>query len=155
MKQWGSVLENMSLNIARSRGESLQEIVDRMKRHPVMIQFMSRHADIDMDTVNRSITAVYQAIKEYDNCERCPGLERCPNLVQGYQATLTYNGYSVENGLYKCNHLKQREEQLERERLISSQFVPSEIMEATFKTIERERRTHGCHIGNDGLLQQL
>ncbi len=138
MKQWRSILEDMQVFISRKSDQSLEQLVQRMNLHPVVTEFHSRYPDADKEMIDRSLSAIYQAVVEYDQCQRCPGLDLCPNLVQGYQSTLSYNGYMIENGLYKCRHLRLKEEQRDRESLINSHFVPNEILEATFKTIERD-----------------
>lgn len=137
--------------------ESLQDILSRMGKgtqeqsdssewfesllqHPYIRSFLKEDdgGNVSDDVLERSLPALYQAAKEYDHCNDCPGLANCPNLVWGHRSELQLNGQMIEPRHAPCPKFLAAEDQRRRERLISSHHVPKDIMQASFADFEMD-----------------
>ncbi|GAB7388597.1 primosomal protein DnaI [Bacillaceae bacterium] len=107
-------------------------------KHPYVERFCAENPEVTGEMLFRALTKLYQAVKEYDHCARCPGLERCPNLVPGHRAHLRYYGRLVDHALVPCEKYEAARAQRAREKLIRSHYVPKEIMQATFASMDRD-----------------
>lgn len=110
------------------------------------INFLEQHKDINEfivqneisnETINSSLTTLYQYIDEKANCASCVGLAACPNLLKGHYSKLEYSNGQIQNVLVRCAKLKQQKELEYRRLLFKSQYIPNDIVKATFKDIDQ------------------
>ncbi len=67
----------------------MEQIVSELNHHPFVRRLKMKHPEFD-DTVQQlHLARIYQAVKEYDHCSACPGLDQCPNDLQGHYTQLT------------------------------------------------------------------
>lgn len=65
------------------------ELMNGLLEDPLVQRFRAKHPAIDDATIRLNLNRFYQYVKEYRNCERCPGLDRCPNDFEGHYTMLS------------------------------------------------------------------
>jgi primosomal protein DnaI len=141
MELLGNVLKQLD-QLNRSKGRmTVEERLDRVKKHPIYRQWISeREEDFSDEQLLRSLSHIVQYVRETEHCRNCPGLDRCPNTMQGYQPSLTLGERRMIGiQMKKCEKKLSRESQRMRQNLIRSHHIPLDIMEATFQSIERDK----------------
>ncbi len=121
---------------------SKQAVVDPEKRveqllaKPRMRRFQREHPEMEKGAYLRSLNRLDQYIREWDHCDRCPGLENCPNLVRGHRPFLVpYAGY-IDLRLSPCPLQRQMEEKKRRTNKIRSHYIPNDVLNVTFEKLE-------------------
>ncbi|MBO8171836.1 MAG: primosomal protein DnaI [Bacillaceae bacterium] len=122
----------------QSRSNHPEDWLDHYFEHPLVKELVARHPEINRDILERAVSKIYQAVREEEACRACPGLDRCPNLIRGHRAHLTWTGVYIEAPLKACEKWEAYEQQKKRQKLIQSHFIPKQIFEADFETIEQD-----------------
>ncbi|MFC7393689.1 primosomal protein DnaI [Scopulibacillus cellulosilyticus] len=123
-----------------AKGQDIEQffkkITDSLLNHGDVQAFLNSHEDISFAAVEKSIPSLYQFVQERNQCDNCPGLERCPNVLKGYQPELIYDKASINLAFHPCP-LKQRNEEMKHQsQLINSYYVPDDVLQATFQSID-------------------
>ncbi|TCP32107.1 replicative DNA helicase loader DnaI [Scopulibacillus darangshiensis] len=114
-----------------------QKLAESLMKDPRIQSFLKKHPDMNEDTFYKSIPKLYQYVTEHNNCEQCPGLNNCPNMLKGYQPDLIYDKQSIALTFKPCS-LKRAEEQRKKQSgLVRSFYVPKDILQATFQSIDK------------------
>ncbi|EFM08750.1 Primosomal DnaI domain protein [Paenibacillus curdlanolyticus YK9] len=72
-------------------GEAIRrsaQLMDELLADPLIQRFRAKHPELDEGTIRINLNRFYQFVKEYRNCEQCPGLDRCPNDFEGHYTLL-------------------------------------------------------------------
>lgn len=105
-------------------------------KHPRLRQFQKAHPEIDRNAYARSLNRLAQYVKEWDQCDQCPGLARCPNLVSGHQPHLQpYAGY-LDLHLKPCPLKRQADQEARKTKKIRSHYIPHDVLSVTFEKLE-------------------
>lgn len=120
---------------------NLQEQYDKMREeilaHPHVQQLIKDHAgEITRTVIEKNLMRLYEYISQERNCEQCKGLHHCANLMQGYKPILVFRRGSIELDYYPCEHKKIQDEKKKAETLIQSIYVPKDVLNATFQSID-------------------
>ncbi|WP_127534394.1 primosomal protein DnaI [Paenibacillus kobensis] len=118
------------------------ELMDELLADPLVQRFRAKYPALDDQTFRINLNRFYQYVKEYRNCEKCPGLDRCPNDFEGHYTMLSCETVGGEVQLYdrkaSCKKFiaRQNEEQMRGrirsfyvdQRALSNGFSAEEIM---------------------------
>lgn len=109
---------------------------EQLLAYPRLRRFRQENPGLERSAYLRSLNRLDQYVREWDNCDRCPGLDKCPNLVQGYQPHLVpYAGY-IDLHLRTCTLKRQADEAKRRKNKIRSHYIPSDVLTITFEKLE-------------------
>ncbi|RYM06906.1 primosomal protein DnaI [Sporolactobacillus sp. THM7-7] len=114
-----------------------EKILERLMQNPRIRAFAERNAAIGKEQWMRSLTNLYQFVEEWDHCDRCPGFENCPNMMAGYQPHLFEDKGVPALTFSPCPLLRENEARRRQSELIRSYYVPKDILQATFETIDK------------------
>ncbi|HJV44198.1 MAG TPA: primosomal protein DnaI [Bacillota bacterium] len=117
---------------------SFEEIAESIYGHPIVKELLVAHPEISRDVLDRSIAKLDQAIADLHHCNQCTSLHTCSNLVKGHQAKLNWTGSYLETVYTACPKWIGRKEQLQREALIKSHYIPRDVLSATFQNFEQD-----------------
>lgn len=126
-----------------------QHWIQYFKQHPDLIYFLSSHSISDEMMVT-SFNHFYQYIEEKENCRQCSSLEGCPNMLHGHSTVLTVQNGQIQISLRKCKKLIRKETEDYKKELFRSQYVPEDLLQATFRDI---RPTPGQEDGLAAILE--
>ncbi|MBM7644779.1 primosomal protein DnaI [Scopulibacillus daqui] len=113
-----------------------EKIMSSLLRHGDVQAFLNSHPDITAAVVEKSIPHLFQFVQERNHCDHCPGLDKCPNILKGYQPELVYDKATINLTFHSCP-LKQRNEEMKKQaELIRSYYVPDDVLQATFQSID-------------------
>ncbi|MFS1514029.1 primosomal protein DnaI [Chengkuizengella sp. SCS-71B] len=76
--------------------DSGKEKVKHLLSDPLIKKFLLKHPELTDRDIKVHMNRLYEYVKEYNQCERCPGLENCPNDFKGHYTKLTVEN---SNGL--------------------------------------------------------
>ncbi len=130
---------------------NLQERLEQMKRElladPLIRAFLEEHPEVTDEIIEQGLVKLYDFRKERDHCANCPGLADCPNMMKGYQPEIIHLRGALDLHYRACK-LELEEERKRRQRqLIKSLYVPKEILEATFETLDHvEERAKASRV---------
>lgn len=91
----------------------------------------------DGEVMIASLNLFYQFVEEKKSCNSCSSLTDCPNLLPGHYTELVFFNGQINSGLVKCDKKRVKEAEQHRRQLFKSQYIPQEILKATFKNIEQ------------------
>jgi primosomal protein DnaI len=118
--------------------ENWQRIANMLGDQPAIREFAEHHPDIDSAAWSRSLSRLYQFVEEQKHCAHCPGLEKCPNMMKGYRPKLVNDKGTPSLTFTSCPLLEERESKQRQSELIRSYYVPKDILQATFESIDKE-----------------
>lgn len=111
-----------------------QQIQNQIEQHPAVIELRKVHPKPTDGRPDLFPAAdLHQYAKEYDNCQKCPGLERCNNLMPGYALQLADNGPAL-----KCKPCKLKIgeiRQAELQKMVKSHHIKPHILNSTFEEL--------------------
>ncbi|MCF6092978.1 primosomal protein DnaI [Microaerobacter geothermalis] len=106
--------------------------------HPYVVSFLKK-SSLSPEMIKSHLPTVIQVVQEQENCKQCPGLEKCTNMAKGYAAHLSLQSGMVSMTVRKCNLLRRDEEQKYRQSLIRSHHISSEVLHASFHTMNHDK----------------
>jgi primosomal protein DnaI len=99
--------------------------------------FLDENADhITREMLDRSMAKLHEFTTQSKSCEDCPSLSACQNMIKGYEPELFIKGNYIDIKYDRCKKKIMHDEQQKHARLISSIYVPKEILKASFGDIE-------------------
>ncbi|MFD1426042.1 primosomal protein DnaI [Kroppenstedtia sanguinis] len=135
MERIDKVVNPLKGRIAQRLNLNPDQELDRFLSHPAIRSFQQKHPEVSRELYRRSQIHLRQMVIEREQCDRCPGLDRCPNLMKGHRPDLhLYSGY-LELRLAPCEKQIAQEEERKRKELIKSHYIPKDILNATFESI--------------------
>ncbi|NDI36803.1 primosomal protein DnaI [Chengkuizengella sediminis] len=69
--------------------DSGKEKVKRLLSDPLIKKFLLKHPELTDRDLKVHMNRLYEYVKEYNQCEMCPGLEKCPNDFKGHYTKLS------------------------------------------------------------------
>lgn len=118
--------------------EQLEEKWQELRQTPEVQALLRQYPDLPDAFWQRAVLRLELYIQEQRHCRHCPGLDRCPNLLTGHRSEVRCQPPFLHVSYQKCPLLRQQELARQQSALIRSHYVPKEIMEASFSTIERD-----------------
>lgn len=86
MDSLGDLMKSM---LDPSRKRLAEETGNRLLADPLLEKWRRKYPYVADSDLRLNMNRVYQYVKEYNQCNHCPGLEQCPNDLQGHYTTLT------------------------------------------------------------------
>ncbi|MCO7175959.1 primosomal protein DnaI [Sporolactobacillus kofuensis] len=114
-----------------------QQIAEKLRNNPAIHQFAEQNPNIDSAAWSRSLSRLFQFVEERKHCSNCPGLENCPNMMKGYRPELINDKGTPSLSFSPCPLLRERESKRQQSELIRSYYVPKDILQATFESIDK------------------
>ncbi|MEK3852896.1 primosomal protein DnaI [Cytobacillus sp. FSL H8-0458] len=107
--------------------------------HPEIKDFLQKHRDeLTSETVEKSLSKLFEYTQQSKECSRCPSLEGCVNYMQGYHPELFIQRGTIDLKYDKCPRKVMHDEKRKNEKLIKSLYVPSDILHATFGSLYKD-----------------
>lgn len=107
---------------------------------PYVKSFLHEHRDeLNRTMVDRSLNKLYEYISQSKECSDCTSLNQCKNMLQGYSPVLVIRNQLIDIQYDKCPRKVLDEERKKHEKLISSLYVPKEILRASFSDIQVDK----------------
>jgi len=132
MESLKQVIKGMIPNLATDQ----QYWINYFENHPELKELISKYQPEDQ-TVIGSLNTFYQYIQEKANCLSCSSVAKCSNLLTGHYSEIDYINGQFQVRLIKCSRQKQVEDDYYKKQLFRTQYIPSEILNASFKNIEQ------------------
>lgn len=108
--------------------------------NPDVKAFLKSHeGEITADIVNKSLIKLYEYSQQSKECNLCPTLADCNNMMKGYHPKLVIQRGSIELYYEKCPRRVMDDEKRKNEKLIQSLYVPSDILRASFDSIDQDK----------------
>ncbi|KGX93399.1 primosomal protein DnaI [Pontibacillus halophilus JSM 076056 = DSM 19796] len=128
LKKWMRESRNFQEHYQKMREEVLQnkEILAIQQENPHL-------TDQDLE---RHLMKLYEYQSQSKKCEDCPALNECINLVSGYSPRVHVEGHDIRLTYEMCPRKRLDEEQNQKRSLVSSLYMPRDILEASFKDVE-------------------
>lgn len=117
--------------------ERFYDLKKQIMNHPDVQAFLQEN-EVDDVMIDRSLMKLYEFINSSHNCRDCPSLLECKNLIQGYEPKLVIQGKSIDLQYDKCLTKEKHDERKKHESLIRSMYIPKDILNAQFDTIDFE-----------------
>lgn len=117
--------------------ERYAELRNEVMESPGVQQFLTEHADeVNKDVVDRSLGKLYEYATASHSCGKCPDLAGCINILKGHEPKLTLSGGHIDVDYTKCPSRLVDDEQRNITKMISSMYMPKDVMEARLQTID-------------------
>lgn len=100
-------------------------------------EFLSLHPELTKRDIEKNLIKFYEFKTQSKQCDRCTCFNKCINMVQGYSPILQVQDGEVHLSYEKCRNRVQHEKQQEQEKLISSLYMPKDVMQATLEQIDQ------------------
>lgn len=105
---------------------------------PLIRSFLEKNRDITDESIERGLVKLYDFRKERENCMTCQGLANCKNMMKGYRPDIIYLRHAIDLQYRPCDWKIEEEKRIKQQRLMKSLYVPKEILEATFETLDHD-----------------
>ncbi|WP_100488831.1 primosomal protein DnaI [Sporolactobacillus pectinivorans] len=115
-------------------------IMIKIKENPRVLSFAEQNPQMGRNEWERHLSRLYQFTEEWEHCDHCPGLDHCPNMMAGYRPLLLNDKGSLTLTFTPCPLLLESEVRKRQSDLIRSYYVPKDILQATFKSIDKLER---------------
>lgn len=136
MESFREALMTVAETAAKKTGVKPEERLRQLLAKPRLRKFSQEHPDIEQHAYLQSLNRLDQYVREWEQCDHCPGLGQCPNLVQGHRPHLTaYAGY-VDLHLRPCSLKRQADAEKERKQKIRSHYIPQDVLSMTFEKLD-------------------
>lgn len=136
MNTFQEVVATVAEAVAKKTTVPVDKQLQQLLQHPRIQAFSKEHPHIAREVYQKCVNRLYQFVREWDNCNQCPGLARCPNLVQGYQPHLVSHAGYVELHLKPCQYKWRADLEAKRLQKVRSHYIPEDILSATFESLE-------------------
>lgn len=101
-------------------------------------QFLKGQSEITEKHIERNINELFEYKTQWDNCDRCPGLENCPNIMKGYQPKISLQRNDIHLQYAPCSLKVKDDERRRRQSLIKSLYVPVEVTKVTIEDLHED-----------------
>ncbi|WP_326938296.1 primosomal protein DnaI [Alkalihalobacillus alcalophilus] len=116
--------------------KKLEQAKSELLKDPIVQKALIKKPELTEETLEQGLIKLFEYQKERHHCEQCPGLEKCPNMMQGYQPELVISRGHLDLTYHACSLKAHEVERRKRNDLIKSLYIPREIFEADFQTID-------------------
>lgn len=143
--------------------ERYNAIRNQILEHPNVQKFLKEHDDVvNKEMVERSLAKLYEYISQTSECCNCGSTEKCTNYLKGFVPKLYIAQNSIDVEYERCKQKIIEDERREIESMISSMYMPKDVLSATLKDLEIDDESRVeilnyaadfvAHIKNSGKL---
>ncbi|QAA22996.1 primosomal protein DnaI [Sporolactobacillus terrae] len=136
MDSLGSLFKTLSAG--RNVQKQWSQLENELRTHPDVREFAEKNPDIDEAAWSRNASRLFQFVTERKACAHCPGLDHCPNMMKGYRPQLVNDKGTPSLTFVRCPLLEEQEVKQRQSNLIHSYYVPKDVLNATFDSIDKE-----------------
>lgn len=132
--------------------ERYNAIRNQILEHPNVQKFLKEHDDVvNKEMVERSLAKLYEYISQTSECCNCGSTEKCTNYLKGFVPKLYIAQNSIDVEYERCKQKIIEDERREIESMISSMYMPKDVLSATLKDLEidDESRVEILHYAAD------
>ncbi|UCZ52242.1 primosomal protein DnaI [Bacillus shivajii] len=129
MESIGKTLKEMSGGGFEKRFEKMKKTILQDKR---VQAFLHEHPSITSEQTERGMNELFQYKSQWENCDKCPGLEECPNLIKGHQPELQIYHEDLQLTYNACPLKRKEDERKRHASFIQSLYIPKEITNVSF-----------------------
>ncbi|KAB7705938.1 primosomal protein DnaI [Bacillus aerolatus] len=128
----------------KARYESTrQEILN----DPTVSAFLREHQEqITPDMLEKNLMKLYEFKEQSFSCGKCPSLDGCINVMKGFEPKLVWRRGGIDIDYHRCPRKIRDDEQRKNEKLINSIYVPKDILNADFSSLD---------LGDPGRLRAI
>jgi len=117
--------------------ERYNAIRNQILEHPNVQKFLKEHDDVvNKEMVERSLAKLYEYISQTSECCNCGSTEKCTNYLKGFVPKLYIAQNSIDVEYERCKQKIIEDERREIESMISSMYMPKDVLSATLKDLE-------------------
>ena len=117
--------------------ERYNAIRNQILEHPNVQKFLAEHDDVvNKEMVERSLAKLYEYISQTSECCNCGSTEKCTNYLKGFVPKLYITQNSIDVEYERCKQKIIEDERREIESMISSMYMPKDVLSATLKDLE-------------------
>jgi primosomal protein DnaI len=125
---------------------SFQQRYEKMKKEIMenkdVRDFINKNRDqVTSEMVNESLMKLYEYISQSKECRDCPSLGECRNMMKGYDPHLVIRGNTIDIEYHRCPRKVVHDERTSSQKLIKSLYVPKDILQASFSTLELDSKS--------------
>ncbi|WP_066194681.1 primosomal protein DnaI [Gracilibacillus timonensis] len=128
MKKWMNSNKKMQEQFVAQRNQVIND--------PEIKRRLSEHVELDEQDINRHLMKLYEYQQASKDCHDCPHLEGCINILKGYTPHLDINGKDISLRYEKCPNKLHEEEQVQKESLVHSLYIPKQIKQAKLEDLD-------------------
>lgn len=114
-----------------------EQILRKLGQNPRIRRFVDQNPKIEREQWLKNITKLYQFAEEWSACDHCPGLDRCPNMLHGFRPRLLNDQGHPALSFTACPLTEEHKAKQRQSRLISSYYIPKDILQASFKAVDK------------------
>ncbi|MEK4255057.1 MULTISPECIES: primosomal protein DnaI [unclassified Ureibacillus] len=134
-------MESIKKSLNKVQIPSFQErynaIRNQILEHPNVQKFLKEHDDVvNKEMVERSLAKLYEYISQTSECCNCGSTEKCTNYLKGFVPKLYIAQNSIDVEYERCKQKIIEDERREIESMISSMYMPKDVLSATLKDLE-------------------
>ncbi|MEJ9280076.1 MULTISPECIES: primosomal protein DnaI [Ureibacillus] len=134
-------MESIKKSLNKVQIPSFQErynaIRNQILEHPNVQKFLAEHDDVvNKEMVERSLAKLYEYISQTSECCNCGSTEKCTNYLKGFVPKLYITQNSIDVEYERCKQKIIEDERREIESMISSMYMPKDVLSATLKDLE-------------------
>ena len=131
-----------SLKAWMARSESFKENYNKMKTELLEVEeikeFIALHPELSQNEIDKSLVKLYEYKTQSKQCNHCASFGECKNMIQGYSPILQVENEEIHIRYEKCHSRIMYEKEQESNKLISSLYMPKEILEARMSDIDND-----------------
>ncbi|WLV23760.1 primosomal protein DnaI [Aciduricibacillus chroicocephali] len=133
LKKWMRQNENFKEHYDKVRNEVLND--------PEIREFLSLHPELTNRDIEKNLIKFHEYRTQSKQCDRCKCYGDCINMVKGYSPILHVENGEVHLSYEKCHSRIDHEKRSDQEKLISSLYMPKDILNATLEGIDQGEGT--------------
>lgn len=133
LKKWMRQNENFKEHYERIRTEVLND--------PEIREFLSLHPELSDREIEKNLIKFHEFKSQSKQCDRCKNYGSCINMVKGYSPVLHVEETEIHLSYEMCHSRIEYEKHSEQEKLISSLYMPKDILNATLESIDQGEGT--------------
>ncbi|WP_267897057.1 primosomal protein DnaI [Lysinibacillus yapensis] len=119
---------------------SFQERYDKMRREILENEQVQRFLQdndhvVNREMVERGLPTLYEFISQNSTCCGCDNTDHCTNYLNGFVPKLSIVRNSIEIEYSKCEQKLIEDERRESANMISSMFMPKDVLRARIKDL--------------------
>jgi len=133
LKKWMRQNENFKEHYEKIRAEVLND--------PEIREFLSLHPELSDREIEKNLIKFHEFKSQSKQCNRCKNYGSCINMVKGYSPVLHVKEAEIHLSYEMCHSRIEYEKNSEQEKLISSLYMPKDILNATLANIDQGEGT--------------
>ena len=131
LKSWMNRSESFKENYTKMRNELLED--EEIK------EFLSLHPELSKQGINKSLIKLYEYKTQSKQCNHCASFGECKNMIPGYSPIIKVVNNEIHISYEKCHSRIMHEKEQKQRKLVSSLYMPKEILEARLSDIDNDQ----------------